>query len=445
MDIADRIAVFARARELNRPIDDRLRGIYAKKVAWAARQTTHQEKLRCVYTVLRDDRRANDAWIRLLNHLGYNTPLLAVDPVLPSLGPQPGNTSLDALMMLVLRHDQWIGHVENWLPESDGAAEQLASLARHLLTRYYVPPFLNAGWFEGFTSPGRMHQDWFVHIGTGKNIRRAELPVRLTEKAAHYFMQAPRDATIVGALRYGQVLALGGDAYLAQAIAESKLGSILPDEEFWASVLHFFVNHQELNLSDVGPIVDYLYTQRFGEGEPPPEGTIIDLDAAPDPGLTMKGRTLQALLRRVEEWHEKLARSSKRPRTSWQPSGIAPFRTDQPDRFKVAHSWLVRELLSSQELMEEGREQKHCVFGYGANCVNGSCSIWSLRVRAGNDVRFRRLLTIEVNNGRRAVVQVRGRCNKTLGASRRSERMRTAGEILRRWARESRLSIACGL
>ena len=69
----------------------------------------------------------------------------------------------------------------------------------------------------------------------------------------------------------------------------------------------------------------------------------------------------------------------------------------------------------------------------------------SRRVRAGKDVRYRRLLTIEVHNGRRAIVQVRGRCNKTLGSHRRSERMRTAGEMLRRWARESRLSIACGL
>ena len=445
MDTQNLIAVFERARELHKPVDERLRGIYAKKVAWAARQATHQEKLRSAYALLRENSGANDAWFRLMNHLGYGTPLLGVEPVLTSLGPQPGNTSLDALLMLALRHDQWTRPVEEWLPEHDDAAAQFASLTRHLLTRYYVPAFMDAAWFEGFTRHGCLHQDWFLHIGGGQNIRRAEIPVRLTERAAHHFLQAPPDFTIVGALRYGQVLGLGGDIYLARAVTESRLGRILPDEEFWTSVLHFFINNPCMRLSDIGPIVDYLYCQKFGEGEPPAERSPLPYEDAPDPGLSMKGRTLAALLRRVEEWHEKLARESKRPRTSWQPSGIAPLHVDQPDRYKVPHSWVVRELLNSRELMEEGREQKHCVFGYGANCLNGSCSIWSLRVRAGNDLRYRRLFTIEVNNARRAIVQVRGRCNKTLGSFRRSERMRTAGEMLRRWAREARLSVACGL
>jgi hypothetical protein len=60
-------------------------------------------------------------------------------------------------------------------------------------------------------------------------------------------------------------------------------------------------------------------------------------------------------------------------------------------------------------------------------------------------VKTHRLLTIEVNNARRAIVQVRGRCNKTLGAQKSNVRMRTAGEMLRRWARHARLSVACSL
>src|SRR5438270_362830 len=84
-----------------------------------------------------------------------------------------------------------------------------------------------------------------------EKLRSAERPLRITEKAAHHFLQAHSDAAIVGALRYGQVLGLGGDAYLAGSVAESKLGRILPDEPFWESVLHFFVNQPRLSLTDV--------------------------------------------------------------------------------------------------------------------------------------------------------------------------------------------------
>jgi hypothetical protein len=445
MEMSDRIAIFQRVRETHRPIDDRVRRIYQDKAAWTARESVLKAKIDAHYSELGNLPKIEQSWYRLLNHLGYSSPLLSISPVVPSLGPTPGNTSLDALIMLAFRSDQWIRPIEEWpMPEGD-ALDQIGSLARHLLTRYFVPKFLDAAWFEGFTLDSLRHQDWFVHIGMGGNIRRAELPLRLTERAAHWFLQAPADSSIVGALRYGQVRGMGGDSHLAAAAAESAMRQILPDEPFWESVLHFFVNHPAMGLSQIGPVVDYLYAQKFGSGEP--AGAIADalFDDAPEPGLTMKGRTVPALLRRIDEWHERLAREMKRPKSVWEPSGITPLCVEQPDSYKVPHQWVVRELLNSRELMEEGREQRHCVFSYGANCLNGSCSIWSLRVRSRSDARFRRLFTIEVNNARRAIVQVRGRCNKSVGALARGERMRTAAEMLRRWAREARLSIACSL
>lgn len=103
------------------------------------------------------------------------------------------------------------------------------------------------------------------------------------------------------------------------------------------------------------------------------------------------------------------------------------------------------ELCSTDVLRIEGREMRHCVFTYASGCLNGTTSIWSLRVRPENDSKTRRLLTVEVNNSRRAIVQVRGKANQTLGAWRGKPRMQMAGEILRRWAREQRLTIACSL
>ena len=264
--------------------------------------------------------------------------------MIPHLGPQPGNTFLDALLMLALRHEHWQNAPEAWASGAGESRAQFGRLARHLLTRYPVPVFLDAAWFEGFGPDGQQHQDWFVHVGNGHNLRRATLPLRLTEKAAHHFLYAPPDSSIVAGLRWGQCLALGGDEYLACALAESRLGGILPDEEFWESVTHWLVNNYigpaRMDTAHVGPIVDFLFAQKFGE--PTKRGPDLPptYDDPPEPGLSMKGRTLAALLKRIDEWHEQLAKDAKRPRTVWEPSGIAPLYVQQPDEHKMTNTWI---------------------------------------------------------------------------------------------------------
>lgn len=248
----------------------------------------------------------------------------------------------------------------------------------------------------------------------------------------------------MGALRWGQVVALGGSEDLARAVMESPLGEILPDEEFWFSVLHFFVNQPQMPLHWVQPIVDFIIAQKFGEWKSTPYDPRVGYDA-PEPTFTMKGRTVAALYRRVEEWHEALARDANRPRNTWNPSGIGSLLVEEKDEFGAENIWRIVELLSSQALMDEGREMRHCVFRYAPNCINEKTAIWSLRVKPVKGSRMRRLLTIEVNLQRRAIVQVRGRCNLTLGALGRGGRWKTAGALLRRWASEQKLNIACGI
>ena len=433
-------------RVLHLDVDARIRAIYNNRAPCAALQAARQQKMRAVFATVNSDPGAYIAWQRLLNHLGHNSPFLTVDPVMSFLGPQPGNSFLDALLMLALRHEQWQSAPEAWRSSADSPLRaQFGSLSRHLLSRYPVPPFLDTAWFEGFSPEGWQHQDWFIHIGNGQNIRRATLPLRLTEKAAHHFLQAPDDSSIVAALRRGQTLALGGDTYLADAIAASRLGSILPDEAFWQSVIHWLVNNAQRDTAHVAPIVDFLFAQKFGEPIRPGVGGPLTYHDAPEPGLSMKGRTFAALQRRVEEWHEQLARDARKPRSEWEPCGIAPFHVQEADTHKTLCTWTIVELTNSRALQEEGREMRHCVYTYANACVNGTTGIWSLRIRPEKDVKTRRLLTVEINLARRAIVQVRGHCNQTLGTHRGNGRMRTAGEMLRRWAQEQRLSIVCAL
>jgi hypothetical protein len=433
----DRLSALAEATDLHAPVDALIRGIYTKQMAWTARRTAMQEKMRCAHATVKTDPYASAALHRLLSSILTRTEWSGIELVIPSLGPRPGNTVLDGLLMLALRHGHWRAAPERWEPETGSSRQQFGAFVRHLFPGYHVPAFLDAAWFEGFTPHGEAHRDWFLHLRKGHNIRTAELPVPLTSRAAHHFLEAPPDSSIVGALRWGQTLALGGGSALAQAVAESRLAEVQSDEPFWHTVLQFVVQAPDLTPAQVGPLLDYIHCRRFGESS--------DGSDAPEPDFAMKGRTLPALEKRLAEWHALLANEAKRTGVSWPPSGIAPFSLTERDPYGATNDWSVVELLTHRILREEGSDMHNCVRTYVTACQRGTTSIWSLRVRGSHHTRAHRLLTIEVNNARRAIVQVRARCNRLLSYQLHVPRMKAAEEMLRRWAVESHLTIACTL
>ena len=71
----------------------------------------------------------------------------------------------------------------------------------------------------------------------------------------------------------------------------------------------------------------------------------------------------------------------------------------------------MRELLSGQELTDEGRRLRHCVATYAASCTRGACSIWSLERRHGAEERDEPVLTIEID-GKGLMVQACGFRNR---------------------------------
>jgi hypothetical protein len=219
-------------------------------------------------------------------------------------------------------------------------------------------------------------------------------------------------------------------------VAETFLADLQIDEPFWFTVIHFLVNHPELPLSQVGPAVDYVRVRKAGFGN----------SDAPEPDFTMKGRTTESLLKRMAEWHDALARLDRKGRHTWSPCGITPLdRTEKDPLSSATCRWRILEITDCMALAEEGRAMRHCVRSYQNACLKGDTSIWSLRVSFTGNPTVRRLLTIQVNNQRRAIVQVRGNCNQTLSAMRGHRRMMLAREVLRDWARQHHLGIACSI
>ena len=151
----------------------------------------------------------------------------------------------------------------------------------------------------------------------------------------------------------------------------------------------------------------------------------LQLRAAPWPEFSMKGRTLNSMLRLVTAWHSDLAANTPGKSFAWQPSGIQGYRFLEK-RVDGEHDreWTIQELLDSGALQIEGRAMRHCVYSYADRCRRGETKIWSLRLCV--EGAEKRMVTIEVDPHRRAIVQVRAKCNLFPGNRSR--------EIIRQWA-----------
>ncbi|MYI99650.1 MAG: hypothetical protein F4104_08535, partial [Gemmatimonadetes bacterium] len=264
------------------------------------------------------DPKARSAFLTLLLHVERQGRLFHLKPVVPQYGPQPANNYVDGLASLAAWHDRWIRKVESWKPDSHNGRRQFGALARHLLAEYDVPACMDTAFFAGMDSEANTRQDWFVHVGTGQNIRKAAIPLRFTKRMAHAFIvSAPTGYTVDAALRWAQVIGMGGDDLLAEAVCDSMLGERFEEGPFWETVLHFFVNHPMLDVAHVGPIVDYVHHRRtVAQERRDPDGSVRLIDP-PEPDFTMKGRTPESMLRRVDAWHRGLNRSQPRKPRQW--------------------------------------------------------------------------------------------------------------------------------
>ena len=317
----------------------------------------------------------------------------------------------DALVAIAERWRQWIRPLSEWRAPSRNRERRFASLLRHLLAKYPVPAFFDSAWFRREEGSYRQRDAW-IHVALGGNVRTSTLRPELSKREAHHFLQAPDDSLVEHAIRWGQIHALGGDAHLARAVVGSRIGATFGDERFWGSVLRFLADNPLLDRAYVAPIVDYLEHHRRVR-----------------PNLSMRGRTVPALLAEVDRWHGRLAREGG-PDFSWEPSGVDGFawKTGSGD---ARREWSVVELLSRSALVAEGRAMRHCVATYADSCRGGRCSIWSMRcVDAEGPARRQ---TIEVDRDG-VVVQARGKSNARPGPEER--------DVLRRWARAAGLVVA---
>lgn len=332
-----------------------------------------------------------------------------------------------ALLALSAHWRAWVRKPGTWMPRTHNTGRQFHSLVRHLVALYDVPGFLNSAWLEGLTPAGVVQQGWFIHVAQGENLRTAKaLPIPLTRRQAHLYLQAPGDFDVMSAFRWAQVLDMGGDERLARSVVGTMIGRAFDHDDFWVTVVRWMADQPMLDPVHHAPIIDYLHNQRFVANAPNPRAGLPGQPALlpPQPNLIMKGRDAESLLRSVAGWHRRLGRVVHGPISSWRPTGIAPFRHEEGEG-KSLRVFTITELLSSHDLLAEGQAMAHCVASYAPSCVHGVVSIWSLRLTEASGQQTR-LLTLEVVNRAHQIVQARRKFNALP-----SERELS---ILRRWA-----------
>ena len=345
---------------------------------------------------------------------------------------QFGNTWIDGLLALAHSWRSWLRPIEEWTLRTHNTCRQFASLARHLLAEYPVPAFMDGVWFLGVGEAALQRQRWFSHIGLGNSIRTADTPIPLTKRMAHYFMQAPGDCTVDQALRWGQVVGLGGTPRLARAIMATRLGEHFEDDDFWITVIRFFIDNPMLDLVHVGPIIDYLHDQRFVSREEFVAAGVFERRPPAQPNLTMKGRNPATLLRQVEQWHRQLGKEADLIKGNWASSGIGGFDGIEGREGSASlRRWTIREILSGRALVIEGRLMQHCVASYAHSCARRVTSIWSLQME--NHEGRQRILTVEVRLPSKTMCQARGKRNAMPDAK--------GKDILRRWAAQEGLKL----
>ena len=319
-----------------------------------------------------------------------------------------GEEYIHATFNMVQFRAYWRNDIFEWKPLSNRGAVQVNELAFYLFCQYKVPGFLYKAFYE---KTNFLFINWFMHIGTGGKTRDlVKVPINFSQKMAHYFLQVPEKFTIAEALRWAQVKGMMGDDKLAERIAYSWLGTkTYQDEDFWETFIRIIVNGGMFDHDRLIELIDYVRETKMQQEN-----------------YSLKGRTLQSLMRQTNEWHRRTMHT--KGNQFWSSCGLYGYKVERKE--EVIR---IEELTGSKLLSDEGKTMRHCVSSYVHYCVAGKTAIFSLR-KYSMGLLTDRLATIEVNLSVRRIVQAKAKMNKKISDEARKH--------LDEWANKNELSVS---
>ncbi|QEG22400.1 PcfJ domain-containing protein [Mariniblastus fucicola] len=382
---------------------------------------------------------ASHAYTRLIESVRAKTGLLSPRSFCSRSQKQRRTTeaNVQAISRMSRFPERIIRSAWTWTPSRN----VVYSLSKHLFGRFEVPEFTHRAWF-GDIEDVRVLLDMARGISPRKAIAESGLGSRLTKKAAHRFANAPDRFSIPETIRWAQAIAFGASDKLASRIVIACRGYRY-EETFWQELLRFLIYASNVQpggreRSVVAPddielaeIARFVWQQKY-EDVSRVLGYRVHHDTPLQPELSLKGRTLRAFRRHMQNWRNEIEIPMHTPikfavrNRVWAPSGFDRLSIDCGE----SH-WKMVEILESLQLRIEGGLMQHCVASYESSCRSGRCSIWSLRKCVGTCERP--VVTVEVWPDSRQIVQMKARRN--------AEPTDHSLSLIRRWADANQLAM----
>jgi hypothetical protein len=322
---------------------------------------------------------------------------------------------------------------EDWRCRIKSRSEErrFIDLVRFSFARYRVAAHLENAWIDRFTDdlvdrvgelpevqPMRGSRPdlrrWYLVSAQGGSLYKQHTSAYLTKLETHHFLAAPDDVTSSQqALWYAVARVQTEHSEIARRIGQSQLVHYSAASTWWKEVARFFARNP-VPLHEMNDLIDYL---RVAKSE--------------NRGMSLKGRSLQALQRRREEWHRALRKHNAIGGGSWAGRPIPDVDYEAGSEKKKA-LWRFRQIKTGNELFREGQRMHHCVASYKRLCMNEQVSIWSLTTEFPLG-HINRGVTIEVRTDG-AIVQCRGFANRLPYRNEVAAVKRWANEYGLRWA-----------
>lgn len=339
---------------------------------------------------------------------------------------------LKVIEKVYLNKNFWIKTPNEIVRKKHNVEEALIAFIQELYCKYavskhWIQLFINMGvQYEYFFNKNNVQVqitssvviEWIIALGNGVSIRKIEKMPVLTNKQQMALYNKMKLEPLNGKqlFLYAKAKGCGCNDFISKELSLCTLSPIEQhfDGEFWNQVFFFFSAQEFLNPSIIRPLIDYIANER-----------------AKDVNYSMKGRSINALMKSMEDWHQELNAESRQKsslKNNWEHSNYASDYLDikEDTYFQKINETQICQILDSNALAKEGRAMHHCVFSYLQSTSSGNCDIWSYSSNG------ERIATIESKG--KAIVQIRGKWNERLNKKQM--------EPIYKWAESNSLRIS---
>jgi hypothetical protein len=313
---------------------------------------------------------ASETFGELLHCVRTRAPRLLGAPVVN--GHHPG---VEALVNLSRFGSAHIRTTTDWPGTSASWRRAVCSLAQHLVCTYAVPPLLAASWYAVDDAYAEKKREWFVAHARGAIFRSLDLPIIMTRRMEHIFLRSHDHLAIEHAMRRAELVALEASDELVRAVLATRLATDLRNGDFWRTAWMFLIaNARAIDPAQIGPMIDFIQVIRHERVAVETQDGIVMRDP-PLPSFSMKGRTVQSMLRLMQDWHRSLGMANGG--LTWAPSPLRPMLMEEPSQDPSVPPivWQLMELTNGAQLRTEGTALRHCVASYADRCWRGASRI----------------------------------------------------------------------